>query len=222
MRKIIIYSKQKPNILKDISKELKIRNTKIKYIPNHDKNNLRLELYGYDGKLKWISNNVIDINKSLRTCIVKIDKMPMGKIEFQLRTKISGGYKNKIKKTRKQLLKKCGLPDIVETGHCFADSTHHTCCMLGSRAREYADSSGNPIGSLSVKVQKRIKKTKKNKKGLTPWCTCTGSKVCSYYMDKFGNDDGTHIKFIGDIDDMDENKAIDKLDLMRHRTSGIF
>ena len=29
---------------------------------------------------------------------------------------------------------------------------------------------------------------------LTPWCTCIGSKVCSFYAEKFN--DGTHIKFI--------------------------
>ena len=35
--------------------------------------------------------------------------------------------------TRKQKLKnRCGLPDTsdYETNHCFADGTHHTCCML--------------------------------------------------------------------------------------------
>lgn len=32
---------------------------------------------------------------------------------------------------------------------------------------------------------------------LTPWCTCFGSLVCSYYADKFKND-GTSIKFINE------------------------
>lgn len=138
--------------------------------------------------------------------------------------------------TRKQLLKKCNLPDIPETAHCFADSTHHTCCMLGSKAREYADASGNPIGTLSstVQVQSQMKTKKqkqtidnrKTKHNLTPWCTCTGSKVCTYYTDKFGNQDGTHIKFIGtlsskDADAKNEATAISKLGLMKHSTPGV-
>lgn len=35
------------------------------------------------------------------------------------------------------------------------------------------------------------------KEDLTPWCTCFGSLVCSYYADKFKND-GTSIKFINE------------------------
>lgn len=140
---------------------------------------------------------------------------------------------------RKKLLKRCGLPDLPETGHCFADRTHHTCCMLGPKTRQYANSSGNPIGALSVKVQamrngngnsnkntkntKKISKTKKRNGNLTPWCTCTGSKVCTYYSTKFGKDNGTHIKFIGTLSNKkNENTAIKKLNLYRHMTSGVF
>ena len=57
---------------------------------------------------------------------------------------------NKKQEIRKKLLKKCNLPDIPETSHCFGDSTHHTCCLLGKQAREYSNASGNPIGSLSL------------------------------------------------------------------------
>ena len=142
----------------------------------------------------------------------------MGSIELQLR-KIGGFKINKLK-TRKKLLKKCGLPDVPETSHCFSDRTHHTCCLLGSRTRNYADSSGNPIGSLSIKVQNMITR-KKTKNHLIPWCTCTGSKVCSYYTNKFGKDDGTHIKFISNTNSKDEDNAIRKLGLMRHRTNGV-
>lgn len=107
--------------------------------------------------------------------------------------------------SRKKLLDKCGLPDVPETSHCFSDSTHHTCCLLGSKAREYADASSNPIGALSVRVQSIHSKAKGMKtvtampNNLVPWCTCTGSKVCSYYSSKFGNVDGTRIKFIGNL-----------------------
>jgi hypothetical protein len=108
-----------------------------------------------------------------------------------------------LSKIRQKLLRKCVLPDIPETQHCFADSTHHTCCMLGAKSREYADSSGNPIGALSVRVQggktTKASKTSKTSGKLVPWCTCTGSKVCSYYSNKFGKMDGTRIKFIGTL-----------------------
>ena len=111
-------------------------------------------------------------------------------------TNTKNNTKNNTKtKLRKKLLKKCNLPDVPETSHCFGDSTHHTCCLLGKYSREYADSSGNLIGSLSLKLQNG----KTNKNNLTPWCTCSGSKVCSYYTKKFGKQDGTHIKFIGKL-----------------------
>ena len=107
-------------------------------------------------------------------------------------------------KKRRHLLNKCGLPDINETQHCFADGTHHTCCDLSPEARKYADDSGNPIGQLSKDVFEIYKKQKGTKnedrikeleeKNATPWCTCFGSKVCSYYASKFN--DGTHIKFV--------------------------
>jgi hypothetical protein len=129
-------------------------------------------------------------------------------------------------KIRKSLLKKCGLLDVVETSHCFNDATHHTCCLLGNDARKYADATGNPIGALSESVQgnKKLK--------LVPWCTCTGSKVCSFYSKKFGKKDGTRIKFIGKLkpkktkknksnNNWNENNAISKLNLMIHSTPGI-
>lgn len=116
---------------------------------------------------------------------------------------------------RENLLRKCGLPNVHQTSHCFADDTHHTCCMLGAKARQYADRSGNPIGSLSASLQK-------NKTGLTPWCTCTASRVCSYYESKFGKEDGTHIKFINNLQTKDEKEGIRQLGLRRHLTPGVF
>lgn len=254
MRLILIYSSSKPRIPKSKIKELSSRNTIIKFIPitsETPNSSPRLELYGYDGNLKYTSSKIStrdNLIKALETCIAKIDKMPMGHLELLIRnssnknkqhnkhTTLKGRYANT---TRSKLLRKCGLPDIPETSHCFADTTHHTCCMLGSNSREYADASGNPIGSLSVKVKaiknsaRTSKISKKSKKVLTPWCTCTGSKVCTYYTNKFGADDGTHIKFIGTLSNTtrnsnnknnnakNEEKAIDKLELHRHSTLGV-
>ena len=224
MRKILLYAVKNPLIPEKIKKDLDARNTIIEHISVADSNNLeRLELYGYDGTLKYKTKNISSRSKlitALKTCIARIDKMPMGVIETRMRT-------------RKHLLDKCGLPDVPQTSHCFADSTHHTCCMLGPKSREYADSSGNPIGSASIRVQEirnrnnrnnkksKTNKNKTKKSGLTPWCTCTGSKVCSYYTSKFGKEDGTHITFIGTSKSKNENKAILEMGLSRHETPGI-
>jgi len=239
MRKILLYTVKKPIIPENLKQNLNARNTVIENILIADTDIERLELYGYDGTLKYKTKNISSRTKlfnALKTCIARIDKMPMGSIEKTIRKGISPLHQSlRDFRTRKRLLAKCGLPDVAETQHCFSDSTHHTCCMLGSKSREYADSSGNPIGSLSVKVQTmRKRKSKINtnintntNKGLTPWCTCTGSKVCSYYKGKFGKEDGTHIKFIGTgknnagNDAKNENKAISAMRLSRHRTPGI-
>lgn len=138
-----------------------------------------------------------------------------------------GGEKRKTKKTRKKLLQKCGLPNTINTSHCFSDSTHHTCCLLGPKARAYADATGNPIGKASVKAYKSKTNKKIGKKAL-PWCTCTGSEVCSYYAKIFN--DGTHLKFINDPSSnkiasnssgLNEKKYKLRYGIQSHRTPGI-
>ncbi len=201
--KIIAPNEQMLNIkkiIKSFEREFNIRNVDIEYVVGTP---FRAELYGYDGGLKKTITRIEDINE----LFTEIDNMPMGLEEKKTRE----DYDN----DRKQLLEKCGLPDIPETSHCFNDSTHHTCCMLGSQAREYADNSGNPIGTASINALGR-----KPKDGeLTPWCTCTGSKVCSYYKNRFN--DGTNIKFIGNTKTINEDDGIDMLNITRHRTPGI-
>ena len=118
---------------------------------------------------------------------------------------------------RQILLEKCGLPDIPETKHCFADATHHTCCSLSKEAREYADKTGNSIGKLSEKVFKM--KNNKSPDNYTTWCTCTGSNVCSYYKNL--TNDNTFIKFINFIETINEDDAIELLNLQKHKTPGI-
>ena len=126
---------------------------------------------------------------------------------------------------RDNLMKLCGLPLTNETSHCFNDETHQTCCILGPKAREYADNSGNPIGKISQKLNPN--------KTLTPWCTCAGSQVCSYYSDKFK--DGTHVKFMNDRKDkynyiynFEENPSYkekdiaNKIGINKHNTPGVF
>lgn len=146
------------------------------------------------------------------------------------RTKLEqfGGKNNKNKKTK--LMEVCGMPkNYNPTSHCFNDSTHHTCCMLGPEARKYADESGNPIGTAARKAFKHLKKRGATDNDLTPWCTCFGSEVCSYYADKFN--DGTHIKFVNNPNSLDkvafnpssncEGFYRDKFDVKSHGTPGV-
>jgi hypothetical protein len=83
----------------------------------------------------------------------------------------------------------CGMPtDYWPTSHCFNDATHHTCCLLGPEARAYADASGNPIGSASSAAFTAAHSgTQPTNSDLTPWCTCFGSLVCSFYAEKFND-----------------------------------
>lgn len=138
-------------------------------------------------------------------------------------------YKYNIMDKRQYLLKKCGLPDIPETKHCFNDGTHHTCCNLGSNARNYAGETDNPIGKLSENVFRIKNKRSVKKKELTSWCTCSGSEVCGFYKDKFS--DGTKIKFVNNpnknqIAENIKGKACeayvrDFMGVMPHGTPGI-
>ena len=135
-------------------------------------------------------------------------------------------FKNK----RKKLMKLCGLPETLETSHCFNDDTHQTCCMLGDKSRSYADGSKNPIGEASMRAYKEFTGKKPSKEDLTPWCTCIGSNVCSYYAKQ--NKDGTNIKFINvksSIDEIIENVDKDceedisnELKYRKHSTPGIY
>lgn len=85
MRKLVIYSKKKVYIPKNIRKNLTHRNTQIQIIPIENNSNSKIELYGYDKELKYKSNNIT--KKTLKNIVRKIDKMPIGKFELQLRNK---------------------------------------------------------------------------------------------------------------------------------------
>lgn len=125
----------------------------------------------------------------------------------------------------------CQLSNHESVSHCFKDSTHQTCCMLGYQARRYADRTGNPIGVLSEKIFQDYFNEKPTKSHLTPWCTCIGSQVCTFYKNKF--DDGTHIKFVhhktkniqiynSSRNKIQENKLIDRMGYIYHNTPGIY
>lgn len=158
----------------------------------------------------------------LIVCLYEIYNQPIN--NFQVGGDKDTKNKNKINKMKAL----CNFnTNDSETQHCFSDLTHHTCCMLGPKAREYADKTGNTIGSASERSYKR--KYNKKPNNLTSWCTCTGSSVCSFYANKFN--DGTHIKFINDPNSKDkiyenvspkcEKKIRDKLDIYTHGTPGI-
>lgn len=191
-------------IMESYKQEFDLRNVDIEYI---NYTYFKAELYGYDGVLKKTIKNIEEINNF----ITEIDNMPMSSVK---KNREDFYYKNNFY-DRKQLLEMCGLPDIPETSHCFSDSTHHTCCLLGSKAREYSDNSGNPIGTASINALGRKPKDSE----VTPWCTCTGSKVCSYYKNRFN--DGTNIKFIGNTDTINEDDGINELNIIKHKTPGV-
>jgi len=175
-------------LFKKYKEQITSRNINLKYII-HDE--FIGKLYGIDKKLKKTVHNPSELINF-----------------FNIADNMS---------TREQLLEKCGLPNYNKTSHCFSDSTHHTCCMLGPEARKYADNSGNPIGIASEDAFYLRYGKKPNE--LSSWCTCTGSKVCSYYSNKFK--DGTHIKFIGSLTTKNEEEGISKLRIMKHATPGV-
>ena len=148
----------------------------------------------------------------------------------KLRNKLEQFGGKTTKNKREKLMEVCGMPkNYNPTSHCFSDSTHHTCCMLGPKARKYADETGNPIGTAAKKAFKHLKKRGATKNDLTPWCTCFGSEVCSYYANKF--DDGTHIKFVNNPNSLDkiadspsancEGFFRDKFGVKSHGTPGV-
>lgn len=157
-------------------KEFRNRNLRVNYRKSRSN---KISLRGYDNQTKFVSPEIN--NTTIRHIIKFIDKMPMRNID-------------KNYNEPKSLLQLCGLTKSLKTSHCFNDYTHQTCCLLGGKARKYADMTGNPIGKISSDIFKNYFNRKPRYNDLTPWCTCIGSKVCSFYADKFN--DGTHIKFI--------------------------
>ena len=176
-------------------------------------NTNNLSLYGYDTKLKFKSNYFTQ--KVLNNLFNLIDRMPMRAYDKNLALPLD----------RHSI---CGLVNNYNTSHCFSDSTHQTCCLLGSKARKYSNESGNPIGEISEKIFFKYFGKKPTANDLTPWCTCIGSKVCSYYAKKFN--DGTHIKYINDLNNKFliygfntkcEKKIASLLNFNSHLTPGI-
>ena len=102
---------------------------------------------------------------------------------------------------QQRLQEMCGLPDSPETSHCFADSTHHTCCMLGPKTQKGIKGTGNDLTPSAKKAymkkhgltESQLETKLANEDISLPWCTCTGSSVCSQYDRDFGD---TKISFI--------------------------
>ena len=59
----------------------------------------------------------------------------------------------------------CGLPrNYTPTSHCFADSTHQTCCRISENKRRVTDGTGNPIGTPSDNAYNFVNKNLINEK----------------------------------------------------------
>jgi hypothetical protein len=101
---------------------------------------------------------------------IKIDE-----IEFQYMNEFNNYFLEKFKERKKfNSLSFCGLPNINSTSHCFNDQTHRTCCLLGKKAREYSNNTGNPIGKASEEAFYIQNGFKPDEYMLTPWCSCIG------------------------------------------------
>jgi hypothetical protein len=112
---------------------------------------------------KWESKNQSAIDKNSISIIYKISKkfrviLESDKMKYKFydmdsfSTFFSKKFKNENSKKKLDSFDLCGLPKTDNTSHCFFDSTHRTCCLLGKKARDYADHSGNPIGKASEKA----------------------------------------------------------------------
>ncbi len=194
---------------KNINK-LFARNIRMNY---RKSNRNEMVLYGYDKSIKF--NSLVITQASVKNMLKEIDKMPLRKKDKEYR---------KFNKLNKYSL--CGFNNKYPTEHCFTDTTHHTCCMLGRKAREYSNNSGNPIGKASEQSFKSYLNKKPLENDMTPWCTCIGSEVCSFYANKFN--DGTHIKFINNdgiiaynFDTNCEHNLKINFNYSEHRTPGI-
>ena len=72
--------------------------------------------------------------------------------------------------------------------HSFGvDNTHNLCCALAMPSKQYADASGNPIGTASTAIDLD------GDLSTSTWSTCMGSNVCSYYAQI--HSDGTNALF---------------------------
>ena len=132
-------------------------------------------------------------------------------------------YGKRYQKGSPRVQDECGVFYVPQVQHCFRDDTHQTCCLLGAESRKYADSTANPIGKASEDAFYKNYGFFPDSHTLTPWCTCIGSQVCSFYQKKFGSLDGTHIKFIHNqnqqiVHSPHEYQFIRR----RHKTPGVY
>ena len=142
------------------------------------------------------------LDSNLHNLCTKTSHDPMrGGVRSDLLMEASSSLENRLNyfdneiEVQKVLQDKCNLASDYKarTNHCFVDYTHHTCCKLGPKARNYSNKSGNPIGS-SAELAASLLKSEVSEKQKS-WCTCFGSKVCSDYAKRFGRED-TYISFI--------------------------
>ena len=151
----------------------------------------------------------------------------------------TGGSRDK----RKKLLKKCGLPqNYNEVNHCFSDGTHHTCCGLGIKSLNYAKDTGNNIKDPAIRAYQAYRKEQGEnitlseiKKQLDsgnlkiPWCTCSGSQVCSFYQKNKDLRDSSIIfvnkpnsdNIYTNVSENCEQKAASEAGIVQHLTPGI-
>lgn len=153
-----------------------------------------------------------------------------------------GGNTNYKNKKRKILLEKCGLPvsDYDAVNHCFNDGTHHTCCNLGNKSLNYAKKTRNNIkdpaidayitrnyNKVTPELRNQVKKKLEAGTLKIPWCTCSGSQVCSYYGKKYGDSNINFVNvpnskaYIEDVPLDCEKAATSNKEILIHGTPGV-
>lgn len=202
-------------IQKKYNFEFKDRKIKLKF---KQCKHFKIQLFNYNNQLSFCSTSRHRIVNILRI----IDEMPVRREEINRKRK-NGIYTSDYSGLHTPEQRCFQHNSSIHISHCFKDFTHHTCCLLGPEARDYSNNSGNPIGDISKKISKN--KTKL----LYPWCTCSGSQVCSFYGKTFN--DGTRILFMYNprnkaiyynVPLSKERTIIEKFGIGFHRTPGVF
>ena len=116
-------------------KELDIRNVSFIKKRNNNRNQLfNISLYGYDGKLKYISNKI----NCIPVIIKKIDSMPFGKIEK------NEGKREKNKKEKNKNIKSIELytnahpkSTVKGTGYKNKETAEKTLLLIQKKTKKY-------------------------------------------------------------------------------------
>lgn len=212
----------KRRLVDQFQQELNDRNIVVKF---RRASKFRAVAIGYYQRQFWHLDARTTVSKLTETLFRALDTMPLRQNEIASKRELGIFTSDYSGRQKPENLCFPTNPKSRLTQHCFSDSTHHTCCALGPKSREYSIKSGNPIGSAAETV---TPVSTSSSREVRPWCTCSGSQVCQYYAQK--HRDGTRIIFMYNV----HNKAVyynvpshlestmaQKFNIAFHRTPGV-